>query len=149
VAWVDLRDVEHGAMVRAIETGNANAVRVLAALDFDLGIEGPWAGTALHQAAWRGRVELVRVLLAAGAPVNPRDGTYGSSPIAWAAHSSAHCRDADEDYMAVIDLLLDAGSARAPSYNKWNEPPESLASEAVADHLPVQIRRGCPVSAQV
>jgi len=126
---------EHGAIVRATEMGNANTFRVLAALGFDLGMEGPWGGTALHHAAWRGRVEAVRALLAAGAPVNVRDKTYGSSPIAWAAHGSANCREADDDYIAVIDLLLDAKSERAPSYNKWNEPPENLASDAVADHL--------------
>jgi ankyrin repeat protein len=126
---------EHGAILRATEAGNAKAVRVLVALGLDLGAEGPWGGTALHWAAWRGRVELVRALLAAGARSNVRDRTYGSSPIAWAAHGSAHCREADPDYIAVIDLLLDAKSERAPSYNKWNEPPENLASDAVADHL--------------
>jgi hypothetical protein len=47
----------------------------------------------------------------------------------------SNCREADADYIAVIDLLLDAKSERAPSYNKWNEPPENLASDAVADHL--------------
>ena len=135
----DLLETEHDAVVRAIETGSANAVRVFAALGFDLGVEGPWGGTALHWAAWRGRVELVRVLLAAGVAVNLRDKTYGSSPIAWAAHGSANCRDADDDYIAVIDLLLEAKSERAPSYNKWNDPPENLASDAVADHL---IERG-------
>jgi ankyrin repeat protein len=126
---------EHAAIVRAIETGNANVVRLLAALGLDLGVEGPWGGTALHHAAWRGRVELVRALLAAGAPVNVRDKTYGSSPIAWAAHGSRNCRDADADYVAVIDLLLEAKAERAPSFNRWNEPPEDLASDAVADHL--------------
>jgi ankyrin repeat protein len=130
-----LLGTEHTAIVRAIEGGNPNTVRVLAALGFDVGAEGPWGGTALHHAAWRGRVELVRALLAAGAPVNVRDRTYGSSPIAWAAHGSSNCRDADDDYIAVIDLLLDAKSERAPSYNNWNEPPENLASDAVADHL--------------
>lgn len=126
---------EHMAIVRALEGGNVNVVRLLALLGFDLAIEGPWGGTALHHAAWRGRVDLVRALLAAGAPVNVRDRTYGSSPIAWAAHGSGNCRDADADYIAVIDLLLEAKSERAPSYNKWNEPPEDLASDAVADHL--------------
>lgn len=131
----ELLENERGAVVQAAESGNVGAVRVLAALGFDLGLEAPWGGTALHQAAWRGRVELVRALLAAGAPVNVRDRTYGSSPIAWAAHGSANCREADDDYIAVADLLLEARAERPPSFNKWNEPPEKLASEAVADHL--------------
>jgi ankyrin repeat protein len=129
-----LRD-EPDALVHAAGTGNAAAIPVLASLGYDLGREAREGGTALHWAAWRGRTDVVRALLAAGAPVDPRDRTYGSSPIAWAAHGSAHCREADEDYIAVIDLLLDAGAARDASFNRWHEPPEQLASDAAADHL--------------
>jgi ankyrin repeat protein len=130
-----LLEQEPDAIMRAMQNGNAGAVRVLSAVGMDLGREGPHGGTPLHWAAWHGRVELVRALLAVGVPINLRDKTYGSSPIAWAAHGSANCRDADDDYIAVIDLLLEARSERAPSFNNWNEAPENLASDAVADHL--------------
>lgn len=126
---------EHHALVDAVANGSPTGVRLLTALGFDLGQEGPWGGTALHQAAWRGRLDVVRTLLAAGAPLNVRDKTYGSSPLGWAAHGSANCREADDEYIAVIDLLLDAGADRPTSINQWNEPPENLASDAVADHL--------------
>lgn len=53
----------------------------------------------------------------------------------WAAHGSAHCREADEACVEVVDVLLGAGAARKPSFNRWNEPPENLASDALADHL--------------
>lgn len=129
-----LRD-EPEALVHAASMGNAAAIPVLVSLGYDLTHEHHDGGTALHWAAWRGRVEVVRALLAAGAPINPRDRTYGSSPLAWAAHGSANCREADEDYVAAIDLLLDAGADRDASFNHWNEPPENLASETVADHL--------------
>ena len=131
----ELLEHERHAVLRAAESGKDGAVRVLVSLGFDLGLEGPWGGTALHHAAWQGRVELVRALLAAGAPVNIRDRTHGSSPIAWAAHGSANCRDADDDYVAVTDLLIDARAEREPSFNKFGEPPEDLASDVVADHL--------------
>ena len=58
-----------------------------------------------------------------------------SAKIAWAAHGSANCRDADDDYVAVTDLLIDARAEREPSFNKFGEPPEDLASDVVADHL--------------
>jgi ankyrin repeat protein len=131
----ELRATEYHAMIQAVQTGNTAAVRVLASLGFDLSREGPWGGTALHWAAWHGLVDVVRELLAVGAPIQIRDKTYGSTPLAWAAHGSNNCREADDDYIAIIDLLLQAGSERAPSYNHWNEPPENLASDAVADHL--------------
>ncbi len=130
-----LPPVERDALVHVAADGRAAAVRALAALGFDVAREGGWAGTALHHAAWRGHVETVRELLAAGAPLDVRDRQYGSSPIAWAAHGSANCREADDDYVAVIDQLLEAGAAREPSFNHWGEPPERLASEAVAEHL--------------
>jgi len=129
-----LRD-EPDALVHAAGHGSAAAIPVLAALGYALAREGGDGGTALHHAAWRGQVEAVRALLAAGAPIDPRDRTFGSSPIAWAAHGSANCREADDDYIGVIDLLLAAGAGRDVSFNRWNEPPESLASDAVADHL--------------
>ncbi len=130
-----LDDEDRRAPVRAAENGQADAIRVLAALGFDLGVHGPGESTPLHQAAWRGQVEAVRALLEAGVAIDPRDATYGSSPLAWAAHGSKFCRDADDDYIAVIDLLLAAGATREPSYNHWKEPPENLASDAVSEHL--------------
>lgn len=130
-----LDDEDRRAPVRAAEYGRAPALRVFAALGFDLTVHGHGQSTPLHQAAWRGHVDAVRELLAAGVPVDPRESTYGSTPLAWAAHGSANCRSADEDYVAVIDLLLDAGARREPSFNHWNEPPEHLCSEAVEEHL--------------
>lgn len=126
---------EPHALHAAVEAGAVGAVEVLVSLGVDPAREGPWGGTALHWASWRGRVEGVRALLAAGAPLDLRDRTYGSSPLAWAAHGSAHCREAGADYLEVIDLLLAAKPDRASSLNRWGEPPENLASEAIADHL--------------
>jgi ankyrin repeat protein len=129
-----LLEQESNALVHAAGAGMVAAVRTLAALGFDLGRESPWGGTPLHMAAWRGRIEAVRALIDAGAPINVRDRTYGSSPIAWAGHGSANCREADDDYIAVIDLLLTAGAEREPSFNRWKDPPENLSSDAVADY---------------
>jgi hypothetical protein len=75
---------------------------------------------------------MVRLLIELGAPLDLRDSQYGSSPIAWAAHGSRNCRRADDAYCAIVEILLDAGSAREPAINKWNEPPESMASRRVA-----------------
>ncbi|MFN8587649.1 MAG: ankyrin repeat domain-containing protein [Candidatus Eisenbacteria bacterium] len=130
-----LDDEDRRAPLRAAEFGNAAALRVLHALGFDMAVHGHGRSTPLHQAAWRGYVDAVRVLLAAGVEVDPRESTYGSTPLAWAAHGSRNCRDADDDYLAVVDLLLDAGAKREPSYNHWGEPPEALCSDAVEARL--------------
>ena len=92
-------------------------------------------GTPLHHAAWRGNTALVRTLLVLGAPVNVRDGQYGSSPLGWAAHGSANFRSADADYVTIVDLLLDAGATNEFATNNWGEPPANLGSDAVAARL--------------
>ena len=126
---------EPDALAHAAGAGREAGVRLLVALGFGLARVSAGGGTPLHWAAWHGRPAAVRALLDLGAPVDVRDRTHGSSPIAWAAHGSANCRSADEDYLAVVDLLLEAAAAREPSFNRWNEAPERLASRRVARRL--------------
>lgn len=126
---------DRGMFAQAVWTGRIGSVSLMAAIGFDLTWEASWGGTPLHHAAWLGKPEIVRLLLGLGAPVNVRDLQFGSSPIAWAAHGSSNCRSADDDYCAIVDLLVDAGSDYAASINKEGEPPESLASRRVAKRL--------------
>ncbi len=126
--------------------GRADAVQTLIALGLDVARESGDGGTALHWAAWNGQVATVRLLLEHGAPVNVRDNCHGSSPLAWAAHGSENCRSADDDYIAVIDLLLAAGADRGMTYNNGGQPPEALCSDAVAGHL--RERRFAPDEAE-
>lgn len=131
-----LNSEDQQCLADAAWRGQTAALRILAGLGFDLSHEGTSGGTALHAAAWHGNVEAVRILLELGAPVNVRDKTYGSSPLAWTAHGSSYCKRAvDEDYCCVAGLLLDAGADRATSINRWNEPPESMASQGVQQLL--------------
>lgn len=127
---------ERDALGLAVTRNDLDTVRLMARLGWPLTQEGEWGGTPLHWAAWNGRVEMVRLLLDAGAPVNVRDNRYGSSPIAWCAHGSRYCDHAnDEDYPAIVHLLIDAGATRAESYNQWNESPESMARPSVVAAL--------------
>lgn len=117
----------------AAEEGRRNSVQLMASLGWDLSAEGAWGGTPLHHAAWHGNVAMADQLIALGAPVNARDSSFGSSPIGWAAHGSVNGRPGhDDDYKAVVDLLLKAGATREAAYNKWNEAAEQLASKPVA-----------------
>jgi ankyrin repeat protein len=130
-----LASTEPDVLAHAAGHGRVEAVRALAALGFSVATESSEGGTPLHWAAWNGRAATVRLLLEREAPVNVRDRRYGSAPLAWAAHGSKYCRSADDDYIAVIDLLLEAGVDRALTYNNWGDPPEALSSDAVAEHL--------------
>jgi ankyrin repeat protein len=131
----DLTKEDRGAMVQAIYDRREASLRLMLSLGFDLSWEGVWGGTPLHHAAWLGNVTWVRLLLTKGAPVNATDSRFGSSPLGWAAHGSTHHREAGADHRAVVALLLDAGSHRTPSINRWGETPESMASPDVEELL--------------
>jgi ankyrin repeat protein len=126
-----LGDGERDLLGRAAEEKREATVRLMHELGFDIAWQGAAGGTPLHRAAWHGDPSMTRLLLSLEAPVNVRDGEFGCSPLAWAAHGSVHCRRADDDYRAVVDLLLDAGSDRETSINRWGEGPEALCSRAV------------------
>lgn len=124
------------ALGLALGSGKDEAAKLMIALRWPLDHEGEWGGTPLHWAAWNGRLDMARLLVAAGAPVNHRDSRYGSSPIAWCAHGSRHCdRGNDVEYPAIVHLLIDAGATRPEAYNRWNESPESLARPSVVSAM--------------
>ncbi|WP_309671564.1 ankyrin repeat domain-containing protein [Gemmatimonas sp.] len=121
------------ALHAAVDRNREASAGLMLRLGWPVTDEGEWGGTALHWAAWHGRPALVRLLLDHRAPVNVRDREYGSSPIAWASHGSMHSREGtDADYIAITNMLLEAGATRAESFNRWDESPESMASPGVA-----------------
>ncbi|MBZ5633863.1 MAG: ankyrin repeat domain-containing protein [Acidobacteriia bacterium] len=75
---------------------------------------GQHHATPLHWAAWHGRAELVRQILAHGGPIENSDNDYKVTPLNWAIHGSQSgwYREAG-DYPATVKVLLDAG-ARMP-----------------------------------
>jgi ankyrin repeat protein len=130
-----LTDEDRMILAQAAEQGREASVRLMFELGFDLRWEGHGCGTPLHHAAWHGRPSMVRLLLELGAPVNVRDSQFGGSPIGWAGHGSVHCRKADDDYLAVIELLIAAGADREMAINRWRELPESMGSRRVNARL--------------
>jgi hypothetical protein len=75
-----------GLLVDFARSGNAAAVRLMLDLGFDVGAQRshpPWSGgeTAMHMAAWRGHVAMVKLLIERGAPLEAthrlreKDGT--------------------------------------------------------------------------
>ena len=126
---------ERSALTDAVAHGHEAAIRLMVGLGFPLDAQAPGGGTALHHAAWQGRVMLVRALLEIGAPIDVRDTQFGSSPLGWAAHGSGCHTGRDDDYLVIVDALMGAGAERAASFNRWGVPPEGLASPKVAARI--------------
>ena len=76
---------EPGLVARAAEHGRLPAVRLLAELGFD--VNHRHRKTALHEAAWRGDLDVVEALLELGADPSIEDRDHHAPPAGWAEHN--------------------------------------------------------------
>jgi len=79
-------------LVRAAEQNSYDAVAALIELGFDVDARNRTA--PLHEAAMRGNVPVIRLLLDHGADPNIHDTGYGATPAGWAEHHEQ--RDAQQ-----------------------------------------------------
>jgi ankyrin repeat protein len=85
---------------RAVDSGNADGVRLIIELGIDINGMVPGTGcdrTALHNAAGWNSVEMVKLLVDLGANPRLRDLAYDSTPIGWARYNG--------NQQAVVDYL--------------------------------------------
>lgn len=127
-----LTDEDRGAVVEAADHGNVEAVRLMLDLDFPLHARGGggWrSATPLHAAAAAGSVETMRLLLERGADIDARDTTWGSPPIDWATVGSGmplgHAPD--PDWVAVVQVLIDAGASVGTAWIDGKPPSPEVA----------------------
>jgi ankyrin repeat protein len=102
------------AMIRAAETGNTEAVRVMLDLGFLTDARGgDPKSTALHAAAFSGSADVVRLLIERGADVEARDGEWDDTPVSWSAIGSGikPTDNPSPDWLATIGVLIEAGAS--------------------------------------
>ena len=73
----------------------------------------------LSWAAWRGNVDVVRLLLDHGADKETQDSEYGQSSLSWAA---------ERGNVDVVRLLLDRGADKETRDSEWGRSPLSWAA---------------------
>jgi len=112
----------------AAELGDLATLKALLAEDPAL-ISSRWEGaTALHYAAFRGRLDCIDFLLKSGADINALDEEFGSSPIGW-ANETGKMRAVDilEIRGAHVSLRHAAAFGRLDRVEHWiATSPESI-----------------------
>ena len=80
-----LADDKTDALMAAARKGDAAAVAKLLDAGVDPNARTEYGATALHYAADKGHVEVVKVLIARKANVNAKDTFYSATPLTWAS----------------------------------------------------------------
>lgn len=110
---------------KAAKNGDLTALRKLLRADPSLiHARDKDGSTPLHWAAWRGQIDVTRLLLKAGAEVNAQSQNthWGTTPL----HAAAHGNQA-----AVAQLLLEHGAnIRAKNLNKRTPLQETAVHDA-------------------
>lgn len=102
------------AMIRAAETGNTDAMRIMLDIGFPADVRGgAYGGTAMHAAAYAGGAEVVRLLIDRGADIEARDARWESTPVDWACVGSGEkpAGNPRPDWPAAIAALVEAGAS--------------------------------------
>jgi ankyrin repeat protein len=106
----ELDDDAREVLVLAALSGPLDVVLDLVGPNFRGCVGGSPPGTLLHHAAWVGNPGLVRALLARGADPNERADADFDTPLGWAALASCYHELAERDYVAVAEMLVEAGN---------------------------------------
>jgi ankyrin repeat protein len=128
------------ALMRAAENGDIIAIKLMLGLGFPVNADGDSGGTALHAAASAGSPSAVRFLLDHGADLNARDTSWDSTPLIWAMVGSGMRmgQAPDADWVATVQLLLDAGASTADVTLPPDDPkpPSPEVAQLLRDLVP-------------
>jgi ankyrin repeat protein len=128
----ELAPDDQAALVDAADDGAGLApLRLMLDLGFPLdAVRRSDGAQALHAAAYRGRLDVVQLLLARGAEVDARDGQWHGTALTWAAVGSGEQPHtaAGADWVATVEALLAAGAAPREAWVESKPPSEEVVA---------------------
>ena len=128
----DLRDRlsarDDAAIVEVAGGGAAaHAVRLMIELGFSPNARNEFGETPLHAAAAAGDADTVRLLLEHGGELDARDANFDGTPLGYATVASGEHPSTNGDWVATIQLLLDAGADGTGAWVADRPPSEDVA----------------------
>lgn len=93
------------------QRGAHAAVALMLSLGWPVACRGDWGASALNQAAFRGDVGLVRLLIQHGAHWDERNG-FGGNALDSCLHAAQNMPAPDGDYAGVVEALVAQGAPR-------------------------------------
>jgi hypothetical protein len=121
-----LSDVDLAMLVYAAGKAAVAAVATMLDRGFPVDTRDEDGRTALHEAAYAGRTDVVTLLLARGATVDPLDGRWHSTPLCFATVGSGE--QSDGDWPGTIRALLAAGASTKGVWVDDKPPSEEVAA---------------------
>lgn len=127
-----LTDRDHAAILQAA-TRRTEALALMLELGFGHDARDDSGEAPLHAAAYHGNADAVRLLLAAGAEVDARDGRFDATPLAFATVGSGEQYGEPGDWTTTVTLLLEAGASRR---DVWvtDKPPSDQVADLLHGH---------------
>ena len=123
-----LSDEDRATFVAVAGRGRTAAVAVMLDLGFPVYARDALGQTALHEAAYAGHAETVRLLLERGAELDARDGRFGGTALAFATVGSSERPRTGGDWVATCAVLLDAGVSREGAWVRDRPPSDDVAA---------------------
>lgn len=123
-------DRDRAVIVEAAGSRPADTVAIMCDLGFSPHARNShgfgWGEQPLHNAAYTGNAEVVRLLLNAGAEVDARDGRFDATPLAYATVGSREQAGKPGDWIQTVRLLVDAGASREGVWISEKPPSEEV-----------------------
>ncbi len=122
----------------------ADAVRLMIELGFSPNARNEFGETPLHAAAAAGDAETVRLLLEHGAEIDARDANFDGTPLGYAAVASGELPTTNGDWVATVQLLLNAGADRTAVWVTGRPLSEDVAEVLLSHGITSDETRAAP-----
>ncbi|HMH90519.1 MAG TPA: ankyrin repeat domain-containing protein [Streptosporangiaceae bacterium] len=119
---------EDRAAIVDAAAGPAAAVALLVDLGFSPADRNAFGEQPLHNAAYHGNAEVVRLLIDAGADLDARDARFDAAPLAYATVGSGEQAGRPGRWAETVRLLIAAGAAREGAWIAGKPPSEEITA---------------------